>query len=231
MPKAGRYDYPFFDIDSVIDKLRQLYEVVRTDQTTRSVVAESLGMKEKGGGFAYLISSMEKYGFIQTGGGNVTITDLGKTVMYGEPVEIEQAKSRAVTSIDLFRDLFEQYGKNPEIEQIRAFLRQKANVDVTKAQKIAPNVANIYKKVSNNIVSAKKPMEPSFRPGALKVPSAGGGERITASEVSKAEPLKIQYGDIFIQIPPNDLKAIALAKDALDFMEQRIRKQAKEEKQ
>ena len=226
MPKAGRYDYPFFDIDSAIGKLREFYEVVRSDQTIRSVVAEALGMAEKGGGFAYLISSMEKYGLIQTGGGNVTITDLGKTTMYGEPAEVEQAKSKAVTTVDLFRELCEQYGENPQLEQIRAFLRQKANVDVTKAQKIAPKVANIYKKVSNYIISAKKPVEP-----IVKVPGVGRGKIITPPEVVKVEPLKIQYGDIYIQIPPNDLKAIALAKDALEFMEQRIRKQTKEEKQ
>ena len=43
-------------------------------------------------------------------------------------------------------------------------------------------------------------------------------------------PVKIQYGDIFIQIPTNDLNAIALAKEALEFMESVVRKRQEEEK-
>lgn len=230
MPKAGRYEFPFFDLDFAIEKLRQYYEVVKTDETSREVVAEALGMAVRGGGFAYLISSMEKYGLIQTGGGKVTITKLGKSILYGEPLEVEQAKREAVTNVKLFRELHEQYGKDAQLEQIRAFLRQKANVDIAKAQKIAPNIANIYKKVSNCIIPAKMPMGVLIKP-SVKTPGVGRSEMIMEQEGEKAELLKIQYGDVYIQIPPNDLKAIGLAKDALEFMEQRIREQIKKEKQ
>ncbi len=91
---------------------------------------------------------MEKYGLVKTGGGNVTLLPLCKLILYGEPSEIEQAKKKAVSSIDLFRELFEQYSKDVQIEQIKAFLRQKANVDISKAQKMAENIdMNIQKSV------------------------------------------------------------------------------------
>lgn len=230
MPKVGRYDYPFFDIDSCIEKLGRFHDVAKTDAATRTLVAETLGMAITGGGFASLMASMEKYGLIQTGGGNVTITKLGKLTLYGEPSEMEQAKKQAVANVDLFRDIFEQYGKDVQIEQIRAFLRQKANVDITIAQKMAPNVANIYKKVSNYIVLAKKLEEASTK-HTISSPSIGGSDRIMERKEGEAPPLKIQYGDVFIQIPPNDLKAIALAKDALEFMEKKLLEQTKKEKQ
>ena len=52
--------------------------------------------------------------------------------------------------------MYEQFGKDVTQEQIRAFLRQKANVDISKAQKLAENIDTIYKKVSNYIILAKK---------------------------------------------------------------------------
>ena len=231
MPKAGKYDYPFFDIDACVDKLRHYYEVVKTDETTREVVAETLGMSIRGGGFAALISSMEKYGLIKTGGGNVTITDLGKTILYGEPSEIQRVRQEAVSSINLFKELYDKYGRDIQLEQIRAFLRQKANVDITKAQKIAPKVDTIYKKVSNYITPAQKLAPPSKEP-MLKVPSEGRRGMIVQPEPSVVELLKIQFGDVYIQIPSDakSLDSIKLAKDALDFMEQRLLKKQKEKK-
>ena len=79
MPKAGKYDYPFFDIYHCIAKLRDYFTVVKTDETKREIVAETLGMSMTGGGFAYLMSAMEKYALIKTGGGNVVITKLAQT--------------------------------------------------------------------------------------------------------------------------------------------------------
>lgn len=229
MPKAGRYDYPFFDLDACVDKLREYYEILKTDETNREVVADTLGMKMKGGGFAYLISSMEKYGLVDTGGGNVTITKLGKTILYGEPSEIEQAKKKAVSNVNLFRELHERYGKDVQLEQIRAFLRQKANVDIAKAQKTAPKVDKIYKKVSNYIIPAKKLAPPSE--SVSKIPSIGRREMITQTEIGK-EPLKIQKGGLYIEISSDasTLENIEHAKDLLVFWENKLRNKQKKEK-
>lgn len=230
MPKVGKYDYPFFDLDSTVEKLRQYYEVVKTDETSREVVAETLQMSVTGGGYANLVSSMEKYGLVHTGGGKITITQLGKTILFGEPSEVDNARSDAVANIDLFRELHEQYGKEVQIEQVRAFLRQRANVDIAAAQKMASTVANLYKKVSGYIMDAKR-MEAVTVKQSVSPIGIARSDRIPTAESTKEEPLKIQYGDVYIQIPPNDLKAIALAKDALEFMEQRLRDQSKTEKQ
>jgi len=212
LPKVGKYDYPFFDVEFCIEKLKQYHVVTKTDITPRQVVAEMLGMAMRGGGFAYLMASMEKYSLIHTGGGNVAITELGKTAVYGEPSEIEQAKSQAVWSVDLFRDLYEQYGGDVQLEQIKAFLRQKANVDIAVAQKMAPDVAKIYKKVSNYITSANKLERPS-KESIMKAPSRGRREISIQPEDDKNEILKIQYGSLYIEASKEDaeraLRAIA----------------------
>jgi hypothetical protein len=235
MPKAGKYEYPFFDLDTCVDKLKSLHEKTQNYQNTRSIVADALNMAEKGGGFLYLVASMEKYGLIQTGGGDATITELGKILMYGESKEVEQAKSKAIANVELFRELAQKYGSNPQVEQIKLFLREKANVDVAIAQKLAQKIDTIYKKVSNYITSAEK-LTPPSKESMSRVPSlgpsTGRSDTFMPSEQGKTELLKIQFGDVYIQVPSDasSLESIKLAKDALEFMEQRLHKEPKEKK-
>ena len=231
MPLAGNYEYPYYDVDFALTRLKEIYDAVRSEQTTRSVVADALNMAEKGGGFTYLIAAIEKYGLIQTGGGNITITDLGKLAMFGEPKEVEHAKSKAAANVELFSEIASQYGKNPQLDQVTVFLRQKANVDIAKARKISPRVYKIYKKVANYITSAKK-LAPT--PKGSDSMLLGIGRRDKPMEPStKSELLKIEFGDVYIQLPSDvgSIEAIKLAKDALVFMEQRLLRKQKEKKE
>jgi len=150
-------------------------------------------------------------------------------LLYGEASEVQQAKKKAVSSIDLFRELHEQYGKDLQLEQIRAFLRQKANVDVPKAQKIAKKVDRIYKNVSNYIIPVKKLAPPSE--SVSRIPSIGRREMVTQTEIGN-EPLKIQKGGLYIEISSdaNTLENIEHAKDLLDFWENKLRNKQKKEK-
>jgi hypothetical protein len=222
MPKAGTYSYPINDIDSVIAKLRRLYDVVKNDIIDRGNAADSLGMALHGGAFANLISDMEKYGLVLTGAGNVTITDAGKLALFGTPTEAEKIKSDAVTKIDLFREIYQTYGMTPTSEQIKAFLRQKATPDPSEAQKIAPKVDTIYKKVSKYIVSAESPQA-----APTPLSEGGSGRREITKTESKSQPLKVQFGDVYIQVPAdaNSLESIKLAIDTLEFMKQRLLKE------
>jgi len=223
MPKAGSYDFPLYDLNLVLEKLKMTHDTIRTDEMERAVVAETLGMSSRGGGFANFVSSLEKYELIDTGRGKITITELGKEAIYGSELEQAQAKSKAVSNINLFREIYSQYGTNASEEQFRAFLRQKANVDITKVQKIAEAAYKIYKKVANYITPATSSEQVSIEPA-----DTGRSEPVVAPTEVKSQFLKIQFGDVYIQIPPDDLKAISMAKDALEFMENRIKNEKKE---
>jgi hypothetical protein len=188
-------------------------------------------MSPTGGGFGNLITDLEKYGFINTGGGLITITDAGKLVLYGTSAEIDETITQAITGIDLFRELNVLYGATASIEQIKAFLRQKANVAVDEAQKLAPKIDAIYKKVSKYISSAEKPSAvPSPIINEVKNGEIGRREIMIPSN-EKIQPLKVQFGNVYIQIPAdaNSLEAIKLAIDTLEFMKQRIMKEQKEQ--
>lgn len=215
MPKAGKYDYPYFDLELPLEKLQRLYEILRQDEFERKVAADTLGMAGYGGGFSYLISAMEKYGLVKTGGGKIVITDLGKAALFGEEKERQQARQHAALKVALFSELHEQYGRDVTEEQIRAFLRQKAFVDITEAQKMASSIGKIYKKVSKYILSAETPLQP--RPL-----ESGGESRRENMPQFEPQPLKIQYRNVLIQIPPDDVEAIEFAEKALAFMKKEI---------
>lgn len=223
MPKAGKYDYPFFDLDACIEKLEQYYKVVQTDETSRQLVAETLDMSVTGGGFVNLISSMEKYGLIETGKKNVTLTELGKSILFGEASEKERTKKKAVSRIDLFREILEQFGANATPEQIRAFLRQKGNVDISRVQKMAENVDTIYKKVANYIIPAQK-LGPTSQETDFGVSRFGRRDTDTQSE-EKVDLLKIQYGSLYIEVPKED------AETALRLVAQKLGVKLEQENQ
>lgn len=214
MPKAGKYEYPFFDLDSTLEKLRKLHDVLHTDEINRDVAADTLGMSVTGGGFAYLVSSMEKYGLVKTGSGKLVITERGKLALYGDESEKKKAKSEAVLGVELFNELFSQYGNEVTGEQIKAFLRQKALVDVIKAQKLAQNVDKIYKNAANHIIVADKLERPQdVMP--QEVPSQVG-RRFDTQGDSKKDLLRIQYGSLYLEVEKED------AENALKMIIQKL---------
>src|SRR3989304_52087 len=222
MPKAGKYEYPFFDLNSTTDKTKKIHEGLRENEMERGAVADILGMSISGGGFAYLVSSMEKYGLVKTGSGKVTLTDIGKLALYGNDAEKKQALNAAALNVELFKELYSQYGKNVTGEQIKAFLRQKAFVAIVKAQKLAPSVDKIYKNVANYITSADTPLE------SQKSESEGKGRR-EEMPITIGQSLEIKYRGVHIQIPPDDIEAIEFAEKALAFMKQQVKEKQKAE--
>ncbi|RLG91797.1 MAG: hypothetical protein DRO36_03380 [Candidatus Hecatellales archaeon] len=224
MPKAGRYEYPDRDLDSCVEKVKKILEVCG-ESARRETVAEALGMSAGGGGFNTLVASMAMYGLVETGEGIIKTTELAKRIIYGEPKDIEDAKSKAVKRISIFTDLYRQYGENVTEEQLRAFLRDKALVDLSRVQKIAEEIGKIYKKVAIYLTYAEKPTTPT-----IGVDETVDKREKLMPEGTKAEPLKIQYGSVYIQVPPDDAEAIAMAKAALEFMEKIVREKQQGEK-
>jgi len=218
MPKAGSYEYPRFDVDFVLDKLRKVHVVLKGEEANRSVFAETLEMSPTGGAFAHVVASMEKYGLVETGGGRIVLTDLGKTCLYGEPSEAEAAVSKAVANVPLFREIFALHGVDAKEESIRAFLRNRAQLDPAQAQQAVPQVFKVYRKIGRYLSSKRDPVQAVEETGprgiSLDVQNANATQ-------SKTQMLKIQFGDLYIQLPPHDEQAIELAIQTLEMMQKR----------
>lgn len=145
MPRAGRYDYPVRPLDDMTAYVKKTREVAG-EVAKREVVADALGMAVRGGGFALVASAMQNYGLVETGGGQIKVTDLGKRVAYEtEPKLLEQAKAEAVSRVDMFRDYYAQYGTDVTEEKVKVFLRAKAQADVAEIGRIAPGISKLLK--------------------------------------------------------------------------------------
>src|SRR5438132_3519440 len=123
MPKAGTYDYPTRDLDDCVTYVRKAYETAKTNVMSREGFAQGINQSVKGGGFGLLVGSMADYGLVDTGSGQIRITDLGEKILFGEPDEQRKAKETAVRKVLLFADIYDRFGPNVTDEQLRLFLR------------------------------------------------------------------------------------------------------------
>jgi hypothetical protein len=222
MPKAGKYSYPEFDLDECIKRLRKVHQVAKQDIVKREVVADVLGLKPKSGWFNTLVGSMSQYGLVETKEGEVRITELAKIILYGQPNEIAKAKAQAIRNIELFNDLYNQYGLNLTDEQLRIFLRQKAYVDVSEVQSLAEKIGKLYKKVAQYLSSAEG-VEPTLKVGQLSVK----GEGIGLGERGLEEGVKpsVMLGKLttmFGEIKITNKATLELARKLLDILESEI---------
>jgi len=125
MPRKSEiYSYPTYDIDLALNKLQEAYDTIKNDEMKREVVADALNMAYRGGAFAGLMSSLEKYGLIETGWGTITITETGKLAIYGLESDLSEIWNRrycgSIQSISATRG---KYGCNKGWRQGRTSLQ------------------------------------------------------------------------------------------------------------
>lgn len=214
MPKAGRYDYPYRELDDCIEYMRKAHEVTKEHSFTRDSFASAIGQKPAGGGFNMLVGSMAMYKLVDTGGGQIIYTDLAKKILHGLPKDQEAAKAQAARNIILFADLYDKFQGTPNTEQLYHFLQDKANVDISEANNLSKEIGKLFNKVSVYLkTDAKTPITPD-----------GGGEKRMMQEqqdnqsVSSTESFKLGTG-LEIKLPKeNTIEAWKKAKKAIDII-------------
>jgi hypothetical protein len=214
MPKAGRYDYPFRELDDCIEYLRKANELTKEHSFTREQFAAAIGQKVTGGGFAMLVGSMATYKLVDTGGGRVIYTDLAKKILHGLDKDKEVAKSQAARNIILFADIYDKFGASPTTEQLYRFLQDKANVDISEANHLAKEIGKLFNKVAIYL-----------KTDASEVPATagGGGKKEVKEEGAFESDTTIEHfklgGGIEIKLPKeNTTAAWDRAKKALNII-------------
>ena len=212
MPKAGRYDYPFRDLDDCIEFLRKAHEISKDHSFTRDTFASSIGQKATGGGFNFLVGSMAMYKLVDTGGGQIIYTELAKKILHGLEEDKEQAKAQAVRNIILFADIYDKFKTTPTQEQLYHFLKDKANVDISEVNRISKEISKLFNKVVRYLRSnaSETPFDTS---GGENEVIEGGFESDTTIEHFKLG------GGIEIKLPKeNTANAWNKAKRALNII-------------
>ncbi|MEM3637600.1 MAG: hypothetical protein QXX17_03250 [Conexivisphaerales archaeon] len=206
MVKVGRYDMPRIDIDDAVGRLQKARTNIGGRVAKREVFAEAMGLKGVGGQTSHVISAMAIYGLVETGSGEVRITDLGELTLFGDPNEANQSKAKAIWNVELFREIYQTYGIRPTDEQLRAFLRQKAMItDLQQIPILAERIGKLLIKHLPYASLAERPQAPA--------PTEGAGEAIGRREIEKVaeqptDVIEIRYGKYQLRIPPEDFETI-----------------------
>src|SRR5207244_13428253 len=115
-------------------------------------------------------------------------------------------------------EIVARHGHDAKEDAIRASIRQKDQLDPAEAQQTVPQVFKVYRKVGRYLSTIQENKQTTKEIGER-------GPRIESPKEDlghqKAEILKIQFGDLYIQLPPNDEQAISLAIQALQLMRDR----------
>lgn len=228
MPTAGRYSYPVKPLDDLIDRLRKAYEVAGVN-STREVIAGVWKLEPKGGGFATLIAALQNYGLVETGYGEVRITELGKTIAFEvDKAALDRAKAQAVRNVELFRDYYDQYSSDVTEEKVRTFLRAKGNVDVVMLPRITTEISKLLNKVLPYLATVKVGGElggalvASVQPVTPASPSASTGGVIGTMTPVEDGIIEFRVGALYQRYPISD---IVLAKQVIDtLLESKIKK-------
>lgn len=194
MAKLGNYNLPFKSLDNCISYLSIAHDKLKIFSIKREQFASANGIKPSGGGFGLIVGSLPMYGLAETGDGYIRYTDLAQKILFGQDLEKEQLKNKSVRNVRLFADIYDRYGDNPTDEQLRLFLREKAEVEISKEGKTAEEVGKLFKK---NVVYLKSDGGEStgMKFGTGIAPPAGNvAFTVTASNlrIDVDSPIKIE---------------------------------------
>lgn len=219
MPRKKWYDLPYYDVYTVLERLMIIYNNFKSEEMNRTFVAESINMSPKGGAFSMLISSIEKYGFIQTEyGGKLALTDLAKEALVGNEFEKNEAIRKAFLNVELFNRIYTKFGAGATEDQFKAFLRQEAELDIIQAHKKTQTGYKLYRIFFDEFVPLKGATEEQLDLSVIEADNETDIE-----PVEKIGALIIKYEGVYIRIPADDLDSIIMAKNALKLMEDRIK--------
>lgn len=209
MTEAGKYVYPAIGLDEAIDLLEKIKDQLINNEIKREIFLEKQGLSPEGGRSYAKISALVYYGLAETGEGKIRLTELAKKILYGTENEKKMAKPEAVSKVEVFNEIFKQFGADANTEQIQTFLRQTAGLDYSESQKESPKLRKVYIKVSSYLIPTEKPAKPV-------IPGEGIGRRehpIMATESLKPEVR--MDGDYTIIVLPTVEEADKITADAM----------------
>lgn len=145
MKVGTKYEYPDWRLHpTLIETLQKMYGRFGLNKIEdRNMLAVFLGHTGVTGGYLSKIAAMRVYGLI-TGRGYVQVSELGKRIARPEkPNDPYEAVKESITSIPLWRELYEKYtSKNLELPDIDFW------VDLQEIAELVPDEA---KKASNRV--------------------------------------------------------------------------------
>lgn len=151
MGRVGKYTYPEEPLGDVIEYLHKIRDFFGekniTGELPREAIAEAWNLSYGSGTFNTRIASLIHYGFAEkSSSGTIKLTKLALDLLYPDPLtnSDQEARRKAFFNVQLFKDIYEQLGDSPTVEQVKWFLRQKSNAEPPIVENKAPKIHKIY---------------------------------------------------------------------------------------
>jgi len=157
MPRAGSFGYPSRDLDDCISYLRRARESLKTRETTREGFARAIGLSAGGGGFGKLVGALTEYGLVETGRNQISTTELSEQILFGTRDEQREAREKSVEGVRLFAEIYGELGKEPSVDQLRMFLRERTGVDMAAAKSVAEEIGKLLRNNSPHVSGGPSP--------------------------------------------------------------------------
>jgi hypothetical protein len=234
--KIGKYRIPDLDPQKALEFAEAIYNFPE-HKASKQGFCDKFNIKMKSGWFGQILASLKKYGLAKVEGDTIKSTDLTERLLTPKPNtnELAEAKLTVFNSTELWKILYSKGFREDnvkksdfwvylsEIEGIKGLDRKTV---VNKAPAIQKRYISALSYIRDVGVPASSL---TVKPTATKIPpkvtGIGGREIDTQVEIGK-EPLKIQKGGLYIEIPEDDrmLESIDYAADLLDFHKKRLLK-------
>ncbi|KYK35695.1 MAG: hypothetical protein AYK18_02925 [Theionarchaea archaeon DG-70] len=209
MGKIGNFQYPNLRLNQaigIIDIIVHNYK----GEISLDGLSQELKMKKTGGGFISKVSSLKLYGLI-TGKSKLTVTDIGKTILLSPvPDEIEKAKSKAYSNIQLFKKIFQKSsGKIPEKDRFQIILRDLTETDLMEVKAKTGKILKLYEE-------AAKYLKGTNEQGISEKPMSA-----LRTEIPSEEFIDARVGDVYVKFPRKE-QSISIARKLIDMMEEQL---------
>jgi len=134
-------NYPLFDLEKAVDRVKVLYDTDKTHKVPIGVVQERWGYKKHSGAGDQAVAAVKSYGLIAVDGNGeqrqIAVNDVGRRIVLNAPDRTELIKAAAVSPA-LFGSLWERYRKDgvPSDDVLRHHLIFDRNVNEDVVEKL-----------------------------------------------------------------------------------------------
>jgi len=221
MKVGTKYEYPDWRLSpTLVENIKKMYGRFGLNQIEdKKMLAVFLGHKSPSGGFNSKMAAMKTYGLI-SGRGFVQVTELGKRIAYPDkPNEAYEAVKEAVNNIPLWRELYEKYtSKGVELpdEDFWVDLQTIANLVPDDAKKASKIVRKDYLDDIQYLNSLKEAQTEAIgMTGTPQINTFKANPSVSSTpDTISADAAAIVSGLV-------KLEAFKVAKDFIDFIEQK----------
>jgi hypothetical protein len=196
VPRGENKAYPLIKLDRAIDAAKVVSKC-RFGATKSDL---EIGLKVKGGALSSIIAYTKRWGII-TGRGKLTLTDLGKQIIYpSNPEEALSAKKGAFLNVPMFKEVHEKYKNQeyPEDDLFKNMLIREYNI---KDEKDAIRLINIIRDSKNKLFGGHEKIAIDEEEPTLEEQNSGSsGTDIEKQTTNKSSFVSALNADIYLLI-------------------------------